>query len=79
MLGLVIGALVAIDYSLTVTIALGLAVMLAVWPTLVGLDVRRDGVDIEALKNRFYPRMTIETTKETMEWLQKQTPLGPKP
>jgi hypothetical protein len=77
-LGLVIGALVAIDYSLNVTIALGLAVLLAVWPTLVGLDIRRDGVDIEALKNRFYPRMTVETTKETMEWLQKQRPLGPK-
>jgi len=77
-LGLIIGALVAIDYSLAVTIALGLAVMLALWPALVALDVKRDGIDIEELKNRFYPRLTIETTKETIEWVQKQRPLGPK-
>ena len=33
-------------------------------------------VDIEALKNRFYPVQTIDTSKETLEWLQKRMPPG---
>ena len=32
------------------------------------------GVDDEALKERFYPARTIDTTKETLEWLQKRMP-----
>lgn len=77
-LGLLIGALVAIDYSPAVAIALGLAVALALWPALVGIDTWRRGIDVAALKNRFYPRLTVETTKETIEWVRKQRPLGPK-
>jgi hypothetical protein len=76
--GLLIGAIVAIDYSLPVAIALGLALALALWPALVGVDTYRRGIDFEVLKNRFYPRLTIETTKETIEWVRKQRPLGPK-
>jgi hypothetical protein len=34
---------------------------------------------MEALKARFYPEQTIVTTKETLEWLQEQAPMGPKP
>jgi hypothetical protein len=77
-IGLLIGAILAIDYSLAVAIAFGLAVALALWPTLVGIDTYRRGIDLEALKNRFYPRLTVETTKETIEWVRKQRPLGPK-
>ena len=77
-LGLFIGAIVAIDFSLAVAIALGLAVALALWPALVGIDTYRRGLDIDGLKKRFYPRLTIETTKETIEWVRKQRPLGPK-
>ncbi len=77
-LGIPVGALLAIDYSLAVAIALGLAVGFALWPALVGIDTWRRGLDIEAIKNRFYPRLTIETTKETIEWVRKQRPLGPK-
>jgi hypothetical protein len=77
-LGLLIGALVAIDYSPAVAVAFGLALALALWPTLVGIDTYRRGIDLEALKNRFYPRLTVETTKETIEWVRKQRPLGPK-
>ncbi len=77
-LGLLIGAIVAIDFSLAVAVAIGLAVTLALWPALVGLDTYRRGLDLDALKNRFYPRLTIETTKETIEWVRKQRPLGPK-
>ena len=77
-LGLVVGAIVAIDFSLAVAIALGLALALALWPALVGLDTYRRGIDLEAIKNKFYPRLTVETTKETIEWVRKQRPLGPK-
>jgi len=77
-LGLIIGAVVAIDFSLAVAVALGLAVALALWPALVGIDTYRRGLDIDGLKQRFYPRLTIETTKETIEWVRKQRPLGPK-
>ena len=34
------------------------------------------GVDTEGLKERFYPTQTIETSKETLEWLQKRMPPG---
>ena len=77
-MGLVIGAIVAINFSLHVAVAIGLALALALWPALVAIDTYRRGIDIEALKNRFYPRLTVETTKETIEWVRKQTPLGPK-
>ena len=30
----------------------------------------------EALKARFYPAQTIDTSKETLEWLQKRMPPG---
>ena len=39
-------------------------------------DVARTGVDVEALKARFIPIQTIETGKETLEWLQKRMPPG---
>ena len=37
---------------------------------------RRTGIDVEDLKARFYPDATIETSKETLEWLQRQMPPG---
>jgi len=36
----------------------------------------RHGVDTEQLKDRFYPSQTIETSKETLEWLQTRMPPG---
>ena len=77
-LGLLIGAIVAIDFSLAWRSPSGLAVALALWPALVGIDTYRRGLDIDGLKKRFYPRLTVETTKETIEWVRKQRPLGPK-
>ena len=77
-IGLALGAIAAIDFRWHVAIALGLALALALWPALVGIDTYRRGLDLDGLKNRFYPRLTIETTKETIEWGRKQRPLGPK-
>ena len=78
LVGLLVGAVGAIDFHWHVAIALGLAVALALWPALVGIDTYRRGIDVEGLKNRFYPRLTIETTKETIAWVRKQRPLGPR-
>ena len=58
--------------------ALGLLALFITWPILVGLGVARNGIDIDALKARFYPSQTIETTKETIEWVRERTPLGRK-
>jgi hypothetical protein len=44
----------------------------------MGAAVARRGVDTDALKARFIPTATIETTKETIEWVREQTPLGRK-
>jgi hypothetical protein len=42
----------------------------------MGIDVTRTGIDVEALKRRFIPVETIDTSKETLEWLQKRMPPG---
>ena len=42
----------------------------------MAIDLARNGVDTEAIKHRFYPTATIETGKETLEWLQKRMPPG---
>ncbi|MEO8208473.1 MAG: phage holin family protein [Chloroflexota bacterium] len=61
-----------------VSTGLGFLILLGAWPTLAGLGVSRAGIDTDALKRRFYPSQTIETTKETIEWVRERTPLGPK-
>ena len=52
--------------------------LLVAWPIVAGFGVAREGIDTEALKARFYPTRTIETTKETIEWVRARTPLGPR-
>ncbi len=61
-----------------VSVGLGLFVLYVAWPILSGLGVARHGIDTDALKSRFYPTQTIETTKETIEWVRERTPLGRK-
>ncbi|TAL08168.1 MAG: hypothetical protein EPO00_07650 [Chloroflexota bacterium] len=61
-----------------ISAALGLTTLYVAWPILMGLGVARNGVDTDALKARFYPTQTIETTKETIEWVRERTPLGRK-
>ena len=42
----------------------------------MGADIARTGVDTDALEARFYPTQTIETSKETLAWLQSKMPPG---
>jgi hypothetical protein len=75
-LGGLIGAVSAITFEIRAGIGLGVATGLLVWPILMGWRVARQGIDTEALKARFWPQATIDTTKETIEWARSRTPLG---
>jgi hypothetical protein len=76
--GLAIGALSAVALGPQVGAAIGVTVALIAWPALVGWSAVRQGIDGEALAAKFTPTHTIEMTKETIEWVRTQTPLGPK-
>jgi len=76
--GTLLGVLTAIAPGPQIGAALGVLAALIAWPALAGLEVSRTGIDTDALKARFYPSQTIETTKETIEWVRQRTPLGRK-
>jgi hypothetical protein len=83
LVALVIGAiLLAIGIVAHVALrpwgALSVLVFLVAWPIAAGYSVARAGIDTDALKARFYPTQTIDTTKETIEWVRARMPLGPK-
>ena len=44
---------------------------------LMGRSRASAGIDVEALKARFYPQTTIDTTKETIEWAKARIPGAP--
>jgi hypothetical protein len=75
-LGVIIGAFSAITFGVQVGAALGITAFYITWMALMGIDIARTGIDLDALKARFYPETTIETSKETLEWLQKRMPPG---
>jgi hypothetical protein len=74
--GLAAGAFTAITFGPQVGAAIGITAGYLIWMGLMGTDVAMTGIDIDALKQRFYPAQTIETSKETLEWLQKRMPPG---
>lgn len=77
-LGALLGALTAVALGPQAGAAIGVTVGLATWSILMGAGVARQGIDTDALKARFWPDETIDTTKETIEWVRLRTPLGPK-
>jgi uncharacterized membrane protein YqjE len=80
--GVVIGGLLGLLASshpgLRVSVALGVAALLLFWPLCAAVLVFRHGIDLGKLKDRFVPVQTIATTKETIEWVREQMPLGRK-
>lgn len=76
--GVIFGVVGVMHPGLRVGIAIGVAVGLLVLPLWAAILVFRHGVDMDKLKNRFMPNETIETTKETIEWVREQLPLGRK-
>ncbi len=75
--GGLLGALLGVPMSWGIAIAVALAVFLIVYPILAAILVLRKA-DFEELKNRLLPNQSIETTKETIEWVRAQMPLGRK-
>jgi hypothetical protein len=75
-LGALLGALTAVALGPRVGAAIGVTVALLVWPAAMGLRVMQQGVDGEEFMSRFWPETTIETTKETIEWVRRRMPLG---
>lgn len=75
-LGVVLGAISAVDLGVQVGAGIGIAVGYVVWIVAMVADVARTGIDVDALTARFYPTQTIETSKETLAWLQSKMPPG---
>lgn len=78
LVGTLLGGFLAIDFGWPVGIALGVVAALKGWIALMALGAARSGIDEEALKARFWPQATIDTTKETIEWAKARMPLGPR-
>ena len=76
LVGVLLGAFTAITFGPQAAAGVGIAVGYITWMVLMGIDVSRTGIDVEALKARFTPTQTIETSKETLEWLKKRMPPG---
>ena len=76
--GALLGAFLSITFGWRVGIALGVAAFLATWPALMGLRVKRQGIDLEELKARFWPQTTIDTTKESIEWAKARATRAPR-
>jgi hypothetical protein len=72
--GACLGALAAAGPGLRVASAMGVAALLLFWPLVAAVFVFRHGVDMSKLRARFVPEVTIETTKETIEWVREQLP-----
>ena len=77
-LGALLGALTAISFGAQAGAAVGVTIGLIAWPSLMVARVARAGIDTEALKARFWPQATIDTTMETIEWAKARNPLGPR-
>lgn len=77
-IGVLVGAFLSITFGLRVGAALGVATFLLAWPVLNGIRTQRQGIDTEALKRRFYPATTIDTTKESIEWAKARVPRSPR-
>ena len=69
-----IGALTAVTPGPRVGAALGMEVGLIVWIVLMARTVT--SFDTDKLKASYWPTLTIETTKETIEWARARMPLA---
>jgi hypothetical protein len=78
-LGALLGAFSAVTFGVQAGAAVGVTAGLLAWPILAGLGLARAGIDTDALKARFWPSITLETSKETLEWIRSQSPVGRKP
>jgi hypothetical protein len=76
--GALLGLLTAFAPGRRVGAAIGVEAGLITWIAAMAIGVVRGGFDTDALKDRFWPATTIETTKETIEWARERMPLSRK-
>jgi hypothetical protein len=74
--GAIVGAISAIETGVQVGAGIGITTGYTIWILMMTVDIARTGIDLDALKARFYPTQTIETSKETLAWLQSKMPPG---
>jgi hypothetical protein len=74
--GAALGAISAAETGVQIGAAIGITTGYVIWLLMMTVDIVRTGVDFDALKERFYPTQTIETSKETLAWLQSKMPPG---
>jgi len=74
--GAALGAFTAITFDWQPAFGVGLTVAYLLWIVFLAIDLFRVGIDDEEIKARFYPNQTIDTTKETLEWLKRRMPRG---
>ena len=75
---MIFGAFLSITFGARAGAGLGVFTFLLLWPILHAARVQRQGIDAEAIKQRFYPTTTIDTTKESIEWAKARLPFGPR-
>ena len=73
-LGGLLGAFTAISFHPQIGVGIGITIGYLAWIAAMAIDIYRTGVDVEALKARFTPTQTIDTSKETLEWLKSRMP-----
>jgi hypothetical protein len=77
-LGGLLGAFLSYDFGWRVGAALGFAVAYIAYLAMLAARSASVGLDFDKIKARFWPQLTIDTTKETIEWAKARNPLGPK-
>ena len=70
-----LGAVSAITFAWNVAVALGIAVLLGTWIALCALEAKRAEIDPERWARKFYPSKSIDSAKETIEWVRERAPL----
>jgi hypothetical protein len=68
------GMFTAITFGWPVAIAIGLAVWMGLATGIAIAYAANGGIDVEALKARYWPQTTIDTAKETIEWARDRIP-----
>jgi hypothetical protein len=76
-LGALLGAFLGVPMSWGISIAVAIVVFNVVAPVVAAILIIPEA-DFDQLRDQFVPSQTIATTKETIEWVRAQMPLGPK-
>jgi hypothetical protein len=74
--GALVGAFSAITFGPQIGAGVGITIGYLTWIALMATDIARRGIDLEGMKDRFYPTQSIDTGKETLEWLKTRMPPG---